>query len=77
MLPRLAHAGSYLLLVYSNGQTTNMKKSKLLSRKEIIRIVEYMVSGGAYFWTGYGVFFLADKVLHLNLWWAKLAANIR
>ncbi len=57
-------------------QTTNMKKNKLISRREVIRVVEYMISGGAYFWTGYGVFFVADKVLHLNLWWAKLSANI-
>jgi len=44
--------------------------------KDIRQAVEYMISGGAYFWTGYGVFFFADKVLHLNLWWAKLAANV-
>ena len=45
-------------------------------RKEITRIVEYMISGGAYFWSGYLAFFIGDKFLHLNLWWAKLAANI-
>jgi putative flippase GtrA len=49
---------------------------KKKQRLELIRIVEYLISGGAYFWTGYAVFFLADQVLHLNLWWAKLAANI-
>lgn len=54
-------------------------KSKKLSKKnrfELIRIAEYMVSGGAYFWTGYLVFFIADKGLGLNLWWAKLLANV-
>ena len=61
---------------HSNVQTTNMSKRKQNNRKELIRVVEYMISGGAYFWTGYGVFFVADKVFHLNLWWAKLAANI-
>lgn len=45
-------------------------------RKEITRAVEYIISGGAYFWSGYAAFFVGDKVLHLNLWWAKLAANI-
>jgi putative flippase GtrA len=35
-----------------------------------------MISGGAYFWTGYLVFFVSDKGLHFNLWWAKLASNI-
>ncbi len=47
-----------------------------LKHRELLRITEYMISGGAYFWTGYLVFFLADHVLHLSLWWAKLAANV-
>jgi putative flippase GtrA len=34
------------------------------------------VSGGAYFWTGYAVFAVADQILGFNLWWAKLLANI-
>ncbi len=53
-----------------------MKKTKKPSKTEVKRIVEYMISGGAYFWTGYGVFFVCDRVFHLNLWWAKLAANV-
>ena len=56
-----------------------MNKSKKLSKKnrrELLRFTEYMISGGAYFWTGYLVFFVADKGFHLNLWWAKLAANV-
>lgn len=54
----------------------DLEVSTKKQRREVRRIVEYMISGGAYFWTGYGVFFVADKVLHLNLWWAKLAANV-
>jgi putative flippase GtrA len=46
------------------------------SKPEIRRITEYMISGGAYFWTGYLVFFLCDRGLGLSLWWAKLLANI-
>ena len=55
-----------------------MKHQKLKKRQrfELIRIVEYLVRGGAYFWTGYAVFFVADKGLHLTLWWAKLSANM-
>jgi len=53
-----------------------MKKLKKSQKKEITRITEYLISGGAYFWTGYLVFFICDKGLHLNLWWAKLAANV-
>ena len=45
-------------------------------RKEIIRIIQYLISGQAYFWSGYLVFFIADQLLGLNLWWAKLAANL-
>jgi putative flippase GtrA len=50
-----------------------MKKRQ---KRLIIQLVEYMISGGAYFWTGYLIFFAADKGLKLNLWWAKLAANV-
>jgi putative flippase GtrA len=56
-----------------------MKKSKTSKKRQkrlIIQLVEYMISGGAYFWTGYLIFFAADKGLHLSLWWAKLAANM-
>lgn len=45
-------------------------------KREAIRIAEYMVSGGLYFWTGYAVFFICDSLLHMNLWWAKLTANV-
>jgi putative flippase GtrA len=51
------------------------KKSNKL-RAEIIRITEYLVSGGLYFWTGYAVFFVCDSIFGWTLWWAKLAANI-
>ena len=53
-----------------------MANPKSNKSREVRKIVEYMISGGAYFWTGYSVFFVGDKVLHLNLWWAKLIANV-
>lgn len=53
-----------------------MFKLKKKQKREVRRITEYMISGGAYFWSGYATFFFADKVFHLNLWWAKLIANI-
>jgi putative flippase GtrA len=49
---------------------------KRRQQKEVKRFTEYLISGGAYFWAGYGAFFVGDKVLHLNLWWAKLGANL-
>jgi putative flippase GtrA len=51
-------------------------KLKKNQRKELTRIVEYMVSGGAYFWSGYLAFFLLDKGFHWGLWWARLASNM-
>jgi putative flippase GtrA len=52
------------------------KKQKNIDKREFVRIAQYLVSGGAYFWSGYLVFFIADQFLGLNLWWAKLLANI-
>lgn len=45
-------------------------------RRELRRVVAYLVSGGAGFWTGYGVFALCDKALGLSLFWSKLAAYL-
>lgn len=49
-----------------------MKKMKLKKNeiREVKRITEYMISGGAFFWSGYVTFFLFDKVLGWNLFWA-------
>lgn len=45
-------------------------------QREVKRITAYLVSGGAYFWAGYLMFFVLDKGLGWTLWWAKLFANI-
>lgn len=52
------------------------KKAKISRRNRLIQLVEYLVSGGAYFWSGYAVFALLWSVLDWSLWWAKLTANI-
>lgn len=54
------------------------KKSKKINNKksEAVKIAEYLVSGGAFFWSGYITFFILDQFLGLNLWWAKLFANL-
>ncbi len=44
-------------------------------KREAKRITEYMISGGAYFWSGYAMFFVLDQ-LGASLWWAKLLANV-
>jgi putative flippase GtrA len=46
------------------------KKSK---HPELVRIAEYMVSGGAYFWTGYFIIVFLTPVI--GLWWANLIGN--
>ena len=53
-----------------------MPKLTKKRRKLIVQFVEYMISGGAYFWSGYLVFFLTYSKLAWGLWWAKLAANV-
>lgn len=43
---------------------------------EWVRITEYLISGGAYFWSGYATFFILDTIFDWSLWWAKLLANV-
>lgn len=47
-------------------------KSKHLGRQ----FAEYMVAGGAFFWSGYAAFALFDTVFHLPLFIAKQLANL-
>jgi len=53
-----------------------MAKIKKKNRKLIIQAIEYLVSGGAYFWSGYALFAFLWSGLGWSLWWAKLGANI-
>jgi putative flippase GtrA len=53
-----------------------MKKLTKKRRKLIIQLVEYLIAGGAFFWTGYLTFAVLWSGLEWNLWWAKLGANI-
>ena len=53
-----------------------MKKLTSKNRKLGVQFIEYMISGGAYFWTGYGIFALLWSGLGWSLWWAKLSANV-
>lgn len=53
-----------------------MLRLKKKQRKEVKRITEYLISGGAFFWSGYLAFFVFDKGLHLSLWWATSLAYL-
>ncbi len=44
--------------------------------REVRRITEYLVSGGAYFWSGYLVFFFIDKGLEGSFFWAKSISTL-
>jgi len=53
------------------------KKAKTSKwRAELTRLISYSITGGAWFWSGYLMFAVADQYLGLSLWWAKLLANI-
>lgn len=49
---------------------------KRKQQKEVTRIAEYMVSGGAYFWSGYLMFFVLDKLLGFTFFWAKSVSTL-
>ncbi|HSX46979.1 MAG TPA: GtrA family protein [Patescibacteria group bacterium] len=45
-------------------------------RRELKRFTEYLVSGGAYFWSGYLTFFIVDKGLKGSFFWAKSLSTL-
>lgn len=53
-----------------------MPKRKTRLQRELVRIVEYMITGGAYFWSGYLVFFVFDKILGTSFFWAKSVSTL-
>ena len=53
-----------------------MKKLNKKNKKLIIQFTEYMISGGAWFWVGYGAFAFLDLVLGVSFWPAKIGSYI-
>lgn len=49
---------------------------KQKAHRRFVQFVEYMISGGLYFWTGYLAFFICYSGLHWTLWWAKILADV-
>ncbi|HSW80311.1 MAG TPA: GtrA family protein [Candidatus Saccharimonadales bacterium] len=45
-------------------------------RSRLVQFIEYGISGGVYFWTGYAAFFVFYSVFHWSLWWAKILADV-
>ena len=50
-----------------------MKKITKKNRKLIIQFAEYMVAGGAYFWSAYFIILFLTPVI--GLWWANIIGN--
>jgi putative flippase GtrA len=50
-----------------------MAKSK---KREVSRFVEYLISGGVYFWVGYVLLLWLYNGLGWSLWWATIISNL-
>lgn len=50
-----------------------MKKLKKKQKRELTQFASYMVSGGAWFWSGYFIIVFMTPVI--GLWWANLLGN--
>ena len=53
-----------------------MKKLKPNRRKLFVQFIEYLISGGAYFWSGYALFAYLWSGLHWSLWWSTITSNV-
>ncbi len=53
-----------------------MVKINRKNRKLIIQFIEYMISGGAYFWSGYALFAYLWSGLDWSLWWATITSSV-
>jgi len=53
---------------------TATKNSKAKKKRLLLQFVEYMISGGAWFWVGYASFAFMDLVLGISFWPAKLSS---
>ena len=52
------------------------KRKNRGGRNRYIQLVEYMVSGGGYFWVGYLLLDYFYYILDWNLWWSTIISNI-
>jgi putative flippase GtrA len=53
-----------------------MAKKVKQNHKVLIQFIEYMVSGGVYFWVGYLLLNYLYYALHWSLWWATILSNV-
>ena len=56
-------------------KTKKARKSKRTKKKsEITQFTQYLIGGGAQFWSGYAAFALFDLVFHMPFWPNKILA---
>lgn len=53
--------------------TKKSKKAKAKTKKLLVQITEYMISGGVWFWSGYILIVTLDD--YIGLFWANLIGN--
>ena len=53
-----------------------MKKQTKNRHKLLIQFIEYMASGGVYFWIGYGLLNYLYYAAHWSLWWSTILSNV-
>ena len=53
-----------------------MPKRSKQQHKLIVQFVEYMVSGGVYFWVGYLLLDYLYYARHWSLWWSTILSNV-
>jgi putative flippase GtrA len=46
------------------------------TRRNLIQLLEYVIGGSVYFWSGYIVFAVGYSGLHWDWLWAKIAADV-
>ncbi len=51
-------------------------KLRKKQKREVKRITEYLISGGAFFWSGYLTFFVLDSLLGASFFWSKVTATL-
>jgi putative flippase GtrA len=61
-----------VVIIYIREQIANMK-IKRKTRKLVVQATEYMIAGGAWFWSAYIIILLATPVI--GLWWANIIGN--
>jgi putative flippase GtrA len=52
-----------------------VKKAKQ-NRRVLVQFIEYMVSGGVYFWVGYLLLNYLYYAQHWSLWWSTILSNV-